>query len=183
MKPKTEKDKDRAYISEIPIRMLFHPPEVKILDCWDIKADEPTITEIETLNPRSSCHSLNIIRISKDIEIYDKAGKLIRIHGSLRTVLDGIYGLKLSDRQLRKSLLNAHKKYGSGIWLRACPYSLSVHGLCKPEDDYLLIQSGAEANMKPDGMFIIKHKLLNQFFELEGSNKRFVKSYVRHKII
>lgn len=177
MKPKTEKNKQDQYISEVPIKILFHPKEVKILDCWNIELDEPATTEIETLNVRSSCHSLDILKISKDLKINN------REHRSLRTFLDGVYGLKLDDRELRKTLLNAHKKFGSGIWLRACPFSLSVHGLCEPKNDYLLIQSGAEAHMKPNGMFIIKHKLLNEYFKSVGSNKRFVKSYIRHKII
>jgi len=183
MKPVTE---DKEIISEIPIRMLFHPKEVKVLDCWDIGLDEPTVTRIETLNIRSSTHSLEILRISEDIKIY-KAGKVISEHRSLRTVLNQMFGLQLSDQELRKTLIDAYKKYGSSIWLRACPYSLSIHGLLgfngQPKNDYLLIQSGAETRSKPNGMFIVKHKLLNEYFKSVGSNKRFTKTYTRHKII
>lgn len=180
MKPKID-DKDVLSVTEIPVKLLFHPKQVITVDCWNIEADEPTTTQIETINVRASCHSLDILRISKDFQIG------AREYRSLKTVVDMMFGLKQTDEQLRRILLDAHRKFGSQTWLRCCPYSASIHGLIgfdgQPKQDTLLIQSHSEAWMKPEGMFIIKHKLLNDYFKSVGSHKRFVKSYVRHKII
>ena len=180
MKPKID-NTNVLNVTELPVKLLFHPREKLTVDCWNIEADEPTTTQIETLNVRASCHSLDILKISKDFKIGAREFR------SLKTVLDQMFGLKQTDQQLRRILLDAHRKFGSQAWLRASPFSASIHGLIgfhgQPEQDSLLLQSGAEAHMKPDGMFVIKHKLLNEYFESVGSNKRFVKSFVKHKII
>lgn len=180
MKPKTD-DTNILSVIELPVKLLFHPRQKLTVDCWNIEADEPTTTQIETINIRASCHSLNILRISKDLKIGAREFR------SLKTVLDMMYGLKQTDEQLRRILLDAHRKFGGQAWLRCCPYSASIHGLIgfngQPEQDSLLVQTHSEAWLKPSGMFIVKHKLLNEYFKSVGSNKRFVKSYIRHKVI
>lgn len=183
MKPKIEGQLDgQSLVTEIPLKLIFHTKQRIIVDLWDIENDEPTTTELDVCNVRSGTHLLSIKSIDKDIEVN---GRQFR---SMKTFLD-MMGLQASGSEIRKWLLDGYHRFGSSEWVRCCLLSASIHGLCNIKElstpkDKLLIQSHSEAWLKPDGMFIYpKAKLLNQYFELVKSNKRFTKRYVRHKII
>lgn len=177
MKPKVESDESELTTSEIPLKLIYHPKTKITLDLWDIENDEPASTTLECVNIRAGTHLLDVVRINRDVVINGKK------FWSMQTFLDRC-GLKATGDQIRKWLSDAYRKYGSTEWIRCCLYSASVHGICEPQEDYLLIQSHSEAWLKPDGMFIIpKAKKCNAYFESVGSNKRFVKSYVKHKVI